>query len=347
MLMSEKILPGEVLSDRKRTILSRIIGRYIHTARPVGSGQISRSLDQKLSSATIRNEMMHLEDEGYIKRIHSSSGAVPCDKGYRYYLSFLKSDDLRLMHEIDNLVRPEFADLPIDIDTWIRRAATVLSRLIHNVALITTPRTRQRRLKELHLVHLKDMLALVILVYEGANFGRYLVRFNKLDNPEYLQIASNKINHLLSNKRIDQVGEFPMVWTPFERELLAHVNRLVRVHYRQHLGRHHMEGLTRISAQPEFAGSIGAQQLLAVLEDQDVVSTSLLDNNQLGMRVIIGTENPSQRLRPFTMVVSSYGNATGLMGLLVAVGPTRMDYVRAIGGVRSVSGIMSELVGEL
>lgn len=345
--MREEILPSEVLSNRKQAILSCIIGRYIRSASPVGSGQISKSLDQNLSSATIRNEMVRLEEDGYIKRIHASSGAVPSDKGYRCYLSALESDDFRLMHEIDKVVRPEFADLPIDVDTWIRRAATVLSRFIHNVALITTPRTTQTKLKELHLVHLKDMLALVILVYEGANFGRYLVRFNTLDHPEYLQIASNKINGLLSSKRIDEVAESSMEWTPFEKELLDQVKHLVRVHYRQNLGRHHMEGLTRLSAQPEFAGSIGAQQLLAVLEDQDVLSTSLLHNNQLGMRVIIGTENPSQKLRPFTMVVSSYGNATGLMGLLAAVGPTRMDYVRAIGGVRSVSGIMSELVGDL
>ena len=121
----------------------------------------------------------------------------------------------------------------------------------------------------------------------------------------------------------------------------------LRVDHHQELGDQHIEGLTRISDQPEFACSTEARQLLAVLEDQDVVSTSLLESGSSGMRVIIGTENPSQELRPFTMIVSSYGNSAGLMGLLAAVGPTRMDYVRAIGGVRSVSGIMSELVEEL
>lgn len=335
------------ISERKRSILSCIIARYIQSACPIGSGQIARSLREKVSPATIRNEMMDLEEAGYIKRKHSSSGAIPCDKGYRYYLTHLDSRDLDVMQGIDTIIRPEFADLPIDIDAWVRKAARVLSRLVHNVALITTPMTKQKQLKELHLVHLKDLLALVILVYQGATFGRYLVRFNNLGGPNDLQIAANRINHLLVKKNIAQVEGETKSWTPLEKEVLLQVKRLIRFEYQQQLGDQHMEGLTRISTQPEFSGSIKAQHLLSVLEDQDVVSTSLLESGQQGMKVIIGNENPSQELRPFTMVVSSYGNSSGLMGLLAAVGPTRMDYVRAIGGVRSVSGIMSELVEEL
>ena len=338
---------AKVMTERKRSILSCIIARYIHVASPIGSGQIARHLKDQVSPATIRNEMVDLENAGYIKRIHSSSGAVPCDKGYRYYLTHLQSTDLVDIHKIDTIVRPEFANLPIDIDAWVKRAAKVLSRLVHNVALITAPLTRQRELKEVHLVHLKDLLALVILVYNGANFGRYLVRLSNLDGPDDLQVAANKINQLLGTKNIEQLQGDSSSWSPLEKEVLLEVKSLLRVDHHQELGDQHIEGLTRISAQPEFAGSTEARQLLAVLEDQDVVSTSLLESGSSGMRVIIGTENPSQELRPFTMIVSSYGNSTGLMGLLAAVGPTRMDYVRAIGGVRSVSGIMSELVEEL
>ena len=346
-MMPTENVSANLMTDRKRSILSCIIARYIHSASPIGSGQISRYLKDQVSSATIRNEMVDLENSGYIKRIHSSSGAIPCDKGYRYYLTHLESSELEDIHKIDTIIRPEFADLPIDIDAWVKRAARVLSRLVHNVALITAPLTKQKHLKELHLVHLKGLLALVILVYNGANFGRYLVRLNNLDDPDNLQVAANRINHLLATKNIKQVHEESVSWSPLEREVLLQVQRLLSVDYHQALGDQHIEGLTRISAQPEFAGSIGARDLLAVLEDQDVVSTSLLESAQEGMRVIIGTENPSHELRPFTMIVSSYGNSAGLMGLLAAVGPTRMDYVRAIGGVRSVSGIMSELVEEL
>ena len=338
---------ANVMTDRKRSILSCIIGRYIDAASPIGSRQISRDLRDQVSPATIRNEMVDLEDAGYIRRIHSSSGAIPCDKGYRYYLTHLESSDLVDVHKIDTIIRPEFENLPIDIDAWVKRAAKVLSRLVHNVALITAPLTRQRDLKEVHLVHLKDLLALVILVYNGANFGRYLVRLNNLDGPDDLQVAANKINQSLASRNIEQLQGDSVSWSPLEKEVLLQVQGLLNVDHHQELGDQHIEGLTRISAQPEFAGSTEARQLLTVLEDQEVVSTSLLESGRTGMRVIIGTETPSQELRPFTMIVSSYGNSAGLMGLLAAVGPTRMDYVRAIGGVRSVSGIMSELVEEL
>ena len=158
-----------MLTERGATVLNVLVGEYLQTATPVASDEIARSLDQKLSSASVRNTMAQLTEEGYISRPHVSSGGVPSD-----------------------LARTE-----PDIGAWSKRCAAILSSLTENLAILTAPRAQSPRLKRIQLVFLQESTALLVLVLEEARLLRKLIPFGKNINQLQLDQAASKLNDSL------------------------------------------------------------------------------------------------------------------------------------------------------
>src|SRR4030067_1082577 len=128
----------KMLSPRTETILKAIVAQYILKAAPVPSHSISDDAELGVSPATIRNEMMHLEQEGYITRPHPSAGGIPLDKGYRCYVASL--GDVKFPQEERRLVSHLFHQVELELEAWLDLAATLPSQNAPNMALISTPR---------------------------------------------------------------------------------------------------------------------------------------------------------------------------------------------------------------
>src|SRR5579884_1480208 len=111
-----------MLTDRRKDILKLIVEDYIDSALPVSSEAIARQMTVPVSSATVRNEMAALEDEGYIVQPHTSAGRVPSDRGYRYFVEFLMADQT-LSAEERRMINHQFYQVQLDTDQWIRLAA--------------------------------------------------------------------------------------------------------------------------------------------------------------------------------------------------------------------------------
>src|SRR5581483_7395560 len=123
-----------MLTDRRRDILKLIVEDYINSAIPVSSDAIARRMTVPVSSATVRNEMSALEDEGYIAQPHTSAGRVPSEKGYRYFVEFLMPEQA-LTVEAQRMVDHQFYQVQLDTDQWVRLAAAVLARSAMNAAV--------------------------------------------------------------------------------------------------------------------------------------------------------------------------------------------------------------------
>ena len=130
------------LSERRGRILTFIVDDFIGTATPVGSQSLVERHALGLSSATVRNEMAALEEEGLITHPHTSAGRIPSHRGYRYYVSSLMPER-NLSSQEQFTILHQFHQASGQLEEWVQLAASVLANSLHNVALVTQPRVRR------------------------------------------------------------------------------------------------------------------------------------------------------------------------------------------------------------
>ena len=168
------------LTDREEKILNLIVDDYIRTSTPIASESLVRNHALGVSSATIRNDVAELEQGGYITRPHPSAGSIPLDKGYRLYVETVASaQPSRISPSRRASIRRQLLEAERDIDEWTRVAAAILARLVDNMAIATSPRAREARVKHVDLVFLQDFMALLIVVFEQARLRRQLIRLKE------------------------------------------------------------------------------------------------------------------------------------------------------------------------
>ncbi|MBV9120016.1 MAG: heat-inducible transcription repressor HrcA [Chloroflexi bacterium] len=333
-----------MLTDRRRDILKLIVEDYVSSAIPVSSESIARRMPVPVSSATVRNEMAALEEEGYIQQPHTSAGRVPSDAGYRYFVEFLMPE-LALSPEEQRTINHQFYQVQLDTDQWVRLAAAVLARSAMNAALITAPKVMDARLKHVQLVQVQPRLALLVIVFDR---GLLRQRFLSLDgdvSQEDLTRAANRINAELGGRNLRGVKHKLADFEGFERDALDQLlseMREVETPTPEQIVR---DGMLNIMAQPEFAQTDRVRQFMSVFESgrllEGVLAETLAGD---GVRVIIGSENKSDDMRQCSIVLSRYGRDGEAEGVLGIVGPTRMPYSRVISSVRYTAGILQDLI---
>jgi heat-inducible transcriptional repressor len=325
-----------MLTERRGRILSLIVEDYVESALPVGSDTVVRKHRLGVSSATIRNEMARLEEEGYISHPHTSAGRIPTEKGYRYYVESLMEEE-DLPWEEKQTILHQFHQAGREWEAWLHLAVAILAASARNMAVVTVPRSSRCRLRHIQLVSLQDLTALLVLVLEETR-----VRQHVLSLPEPLT-----------------QDELTEVARRLEEEAVHAVLELIVVEDEAANEEAYLEGLQHVLAQPEFSRSDKILALLEALDERNLTRNipfrRLAD---VGVKVIIGSEHLAlgrpalagpglgwtEAMRECSVVVARYGAPGALNGALAVLGPTRMHYPRTISTVRYVSSLMSELL---
>src|SRR6266498_2194983 len=159
---------NQELTQRQQTILNLIVHTYVATAVPVSSKAILIAAELGISSATVRNDMAVLEEQGYLTHPHTSAGRIPTDKGYRYFVERLLGD-VELPTDEKNTIRHQFHQAKLEMEQWMRLAAAVLAHSARGAALVTAPQLDQPRIRHLELISTQSHLVLLILVFQGGN----------------------------------------------------------------------------------------------------------------------------------------------------------------------------------
>src|SRR3990170_5637887 len=163
-----------MLGERQSRILELVVREYVEAASPIGSQLIARKYRLNASPATIRNEMADLEEQGFLTHPHTSSGRVPTEHGYRYYVETLMQEE-ELPWEEQQTIRHQFHQVERGQDAWVHLAASILAQSLENAAVVTAPWTSACRLKHLELVSLHDRTALVVLVLDQARLKQQVL----------------------------------------------------------------------------------------------------------------------------------------------------------------------------
>ena len=336
-----------MLTARQTELLKALVRRYIESANPVASDSVARTHALGVSSATVRNDMADLEDQGYITRPHHSAGAVPSNRGYRFYVEAIEEVE-ELPPASQRTLRLEFGRAEQDLDGWTRIAATLLSGLVNNVALVTFPRERESHVVRVNLVPVQETLVFLVVVLQEVKLRKQLLTLAEPLSDDDLQVAANRLNDVLAGLSRQQILSKTTPMSPVERTVTDRVVDMMEAEDNALYSDHQMEGLARLLGQPEFAQSEKVREIVEALEDRELPRMVTAEMPEGGrMRVVIGEENRTDTLHPLSMVVCRYGLAGGGVGTISAIGPTRMAYPRTIACVRFISALMTDTLARV
>jgi heat-inducible transcriptional repressor len=333
------------LTERQEKILALVVREYTTKPEPVSSKLLAEKFLVNISSATIRNDLAVLEELGFVVAPHTSAGRVPTEAGYRYFVKRLLDEGDLPPDEQQNIAN-EFSVVPTNVEQWMQVAASTLARASRSAALVTAPRALSSQFKHIELISTQGRLVLMVLVLYGGDVRQQMLTMEDVLSQDVLSAAARRLNSTCEGLTGEQVrSRVRNADNELEREVLeiiaetldASDNKVQLVTYR--------EGLKDVL--PEFTESVGAQQVLRLMEERSLLSGILaeaLDQHIGHVRVLIGGEGRWSEATHLSMVLSRYGVTGQMTGTLGVLGPTRMRYGRAISTVRYVATLMSNLL---
>ena len=344
------------ISQRKQEILRALVEEYIHSATPVASDTLVRKYGMNFSSATVRHELAGLEEVHLIYQPHTSAGRVPTDLGYRYFVEHLMQESTLLLDE-QRLIRHQFYQVQDQLDQWVRLTASVMARLLHSAAVMTSPRANIGYLKHFEVLSVTDLAAHLVLVLRDGTVKQQRLMLDAPIEQEELSAISTRLNKLFQEKGAREIeallGRYD--FSPGERLITTTIMRILEQHGDPLGDVFYREGVVNILEQPEYSRmgpeeerSERVRKVMEVLEQNrflPVLASQLRTAD--GVQIIIGGENEWDEMRDVSLVVSRYGQEGKIGGLLGVIGPTRMQYGRAIAVVRYMTQVMNELLAEM
>ena len=334
------------LTERQRLILAFIVRDYIETAQPVGSMRLVEHYKLDLSTATIRNEMAALTDQGYLRQPHTSAGRVPTEEGYRFFVTHVvyKAD---LSAPARDTISHQFYQARQDVEQWMPLAASILAHHSRAASIVTAPHSERSHYKHVELISTQGRQVLMVLVMTGGEVSQQILTLAEPVVQERLSAAADRLNQICLGKNTEEMAALPARTDALEKDILTLVLQDMNKGEQRLSGDIYLDGLTNVLSEPEFLESDDARRAMHLFEERSLLQDLLVTNSGVGgVQVLIGGEGKWEELRQCSVVLARYGIpglATGVLGVL---GPMRMAYARTIPTVRFMADLLSDLVSE-
>ncbi len=339
------------LSERKRKILQLVISEYIKSAEPIGSRTIARRFDLGLSSATIRNEMADLEELGYLEQPYTSSGRIPSQKGYRFYVdSLMQIRDLSAK-EIE-WIQKIFDFKLKEIDQVIQHAAKVLSTLTHYTSLVMGPQIEKSCFEKIQIFPLDPEKALVVMVTDTGFVENKIIELPFMLSTDELFRIVDYMNNKLKGLSIDKINsslieEMKMELIhkmDFIEQAISLLEESSLLHRESRI---YLGGTANILNQPEFKDVNKIKKIFNVLEEEALLSRLLEGTLSEGLKVTIGKEIEIEEIQECSLITATYSIGDKTIGTIGVIGPTRMDYSNVITIVGHITQKLSHTLSEV
>jgi heat-inducible transcriptional repressor len=339
-----------LLTDRQLLILQVIIDDFIRFAQPVGSRALSKKESISFSSATIRNEMADLEELGFIEKTHTSSGRVPSEKGYRYYVDHLLSPQ-KLSKEEMMKIKSIFAEKIYELEKLVQKSAQILSDLTNYTAIVLGPKVSENRLKRLQIIPINDNTAVAIIVTDTGHVENKPISFPTHINLDDLEKIVNILNERLVGVPLIELKD--KIYKEVVNILQQHIRNYdvflkilagtLTINGNEKL---YFGGKTNMLSQPEFHDIEKVRDLLNIIE-QEQEFYRLLKTNRSGISVKIGTENEISALENCSLITATYSIGDKQLGTIAVLGPKRMEYSRVISLLEYFTNDLSQVLTSL
>lgn len=335
-----------MLNDRRRRVLRALVEEYVSSAAPVGSKTLVTRYDLGCSPATVRTELSILEETGYVIQPHVSAGRVPTDTGYRSFVDdLLDHDDETPREDVDTAGMQRVSE----VDDLMRETSAMLTRLTDCLAVTVAPSVTSARVRRVDLLSMSPRQALFVLITESGRVVNRSIELSADTLPERLTEVERSLNAALLGKRAREIRPVRDALAGGTEqavdELMARViDEILDCLDEADRDRLFHVGVPALLAQPEFHDAEAARPLIEFLEDGIAVLESLSEVlGQRGLMIRIGHENRRAELGNVSLIATNYGDdaADGVVGV---IGPTRMNYHRAISAVRAVADGLEDVL---
>ncbi|MET1014371.1 MAG: heat-inducible transcriptional repressor HrcA [Paenisporosarcina sp.] len=322
-----------MLTNRQLLILQVTVDDFIQTAQPVGSRQLSKKEEVPFSPATIRNEMADLEELGYLEKTHTSSGRIPSEKGYRFYVDHLLTPQLASSDDMLQ-IQSVFKERMVETEQVIQKTAMILSELTSYTSILLGPDVRKHRVKRFSIVPLTSDSAVAIIITDSGHVENRLFELPQGLTASEIEKMVNILNEQLTGVHL--------------HELQNVLEKETSVLLKQHMGRYgelmasfgaaisgpqeekvFYGGKSKLLHHPEFSDLQKARGLITMMDQVNQIST-LFSPNQAGIHIRIGSENNLLEMEDCSVITASYTIGEEQMGSIAIIGPTRMDYRRVV-----------------
>jgi heat-inducible transcriptional repressor len=347
------------LDERKQKILRAVVWDYVETAEPVGSENLAnRYSDWGVKAATIRNALADLAEQGYLRQPHTSAGRIPSDRGYRFYVDHLMDEAAPDEDAIERTREELAAERADTLDRILRQTCALLTQMTRYTSVATPPKPNEIVLRQVFAAPAgPDALLIVAMLSTGSSEHRILTGAASTlasQEPAGLTQALAALNASLAGRTLDLLRGEGESTPPDDltgaaaRALyvsLAQATEQIARSISDGTDRPVIEGANEILRQPEFKDVAKLDRVLEALQTRTTIfqflSTAFPGSDPT---VVIGHENPVETLRECSVVTAYYYIGAHERGTLGVVGPTRMDYNRAIPAVNLMARSLSELL---
>ncbi|MBO8177616.1 MAG: heat-inducible transcriptional repressor HrcA [Bacillus sp. (in: Bacteria)] len=339
-----------MLTDRQLLILQVIIDDFIRSAQPVGSRSLSKKEEISFSSATIRNEMADLEELGLIEKTHTSSGRIPSQKGYRFYVDHLLSPQKLNAKDIST-IRSIFAERIYEMEKVVQKSAKILSELTNYTAIVLGPAVRENKLKRLQIVPLNKETAIAIIITDKGHVENRMFTLPPNIEVNDIEKLVNILNERLVGVSLTDLKD--KIYSEIALVLRNHIEHYdlilhtiaealnVSTNEKMFFG-----GKTNMLNQPEFHDIQKVRKLMDMIEHEEGIY-ELVRSKSKGINVKIGKENKNSAMENCSLITATYSVGSDQMGTIAILGPTRMEYSRVISLLQFLSNDLTSTLTKL
>jgi len=338
-----------MLDERTKNVLFAVIQCYINSPGPVGSRAVTKKFSFGLSPATIRNIMSDLEEMGYLHQPHTSAGRVPTDTGYRYYVDSLKDEQSHITKDFMQALNSRLDMLKKDINVFLDESSKMLSSLSHYIGVTVSPGASTTVLHKLELIkYRRNQVAVILFTDEGMIRNKLIETDADLSQRDLNRVAEY-INTQFSGSTLAEIKKSVVREITREKvlcgDLISEAAVICREVFSAVPGTVYIYGLSEMLALPDFCDIDRIKELLKTIEDKHVI-VRLLDriSESGGTQIFIGSENPLEELKRFSLVAATYREGKRPVGAIGIIGPTRMNYVRAISIVNLTANYITDIL---
>lgn len=324
--------PG--LDDRKASVLRAVVEEYIETAQPVGSGHVAAAPGVQVSSATVRNDMAFLEQEGFLEQPHTSAGRIPTEKGYRFFVDTLE-EPAALDRPRRQQISKFFARAHGELERMLEDTSHLLSNLTDYAAVVVGPQHERASIRSVQLVGLTDRLVLLVVVLSNGVVEKHTIEVDDPVDEVRVAAASAHLAEHVTDRPMRAVPETPPTGDQVIDLLCTRAGASLAAASSAEVDEVYVGGASQMAG--AFDAVEQVKEVLVILEQQLVVVELLRDILDRGLQVAIGTETGMQPLSECSLVVAPYEVAGEEAGTIGVLGPTRMNYPQAMAAVAVVS----------
>jgi heat-inducible transcriptional repressor len=338
-----------VLSPRQELLLRKVVEAYTATGIPVGSKALAADPEIQAGPSTVRNELATLEEQGLLAHPHTSAGRVPTDAGHRFYVDRLLGGESALArreHGLDlQLVRRE-------VDEAMRATTETLSQVTNLLAIVSAPPLDTATIRNVEVLALQPQVLMVVVITSTGGVTKRVFTFDAPVDPGLAQWAAEYLNDRLTGMGLGaRMLHFRLADASLGATEQAFLDRLAPAFTELAETAEHtlyVDGAARLLSEHRFQDVSQLNELLDALERRVSllgVLSRALDERDIYVR--IGGENEMPALQSLALVAGNYGLPQRNLGTVSVIGPTRMDYARAIITVREAALQLSRFVEDI